>query len=221
VLVLDQHPLLPTAAVIRDALADLENRLRREGAQVSRRAEGLPDFAATAALQMELMMAQFSADVPDAAYAAARTAASGLEGRSDPQAASLRGQALSHRDWILADRRRQADRAAWARVFQVFDVVLCPAMPTAAFAHDARPMHERTLTIDGVEVPYAAQSLWGTLATVCGLPATAAPLGLTPDRLPIGAQVIGPWLEDLTPLAFAEALERAFGGFQAPPLTGA
>lgn len=217
VLILDQHPLLPTAAVIRQALADLEARLRRGGAGVSRQAEGLPDFAATAGLQMELMMAQFSADVPDAAYAAARAAAEGLEGRGDPQAASLRGQALSHRDWIRADRRRFADRAAWARVFQAFDVVLCPAMPTAAFAHDDRPMGERTLTIDGAEVPYVAQSLWGTLATVAGLPATAAPLGLTPEGLPIGMQVIGPWLEDLTPLAFAEALEQAFGGFRPPP----
>lgn len=217
VLILDQHPLLPTAAVIREALADLEQRLRGEGVSVSRQADGLPDLAATAGLQMELMMAQFSADVPDRAYAAARAAAEGLEGRADPMAASLRGQALSHRDWIRADRRRFADRAAWARLFQTFDVVLCPAMPTAAFPHDERPMGERVLSIDGTQVPYVTQSLWGTLATVPGLPATAAPLGLTREGLPIGLQIIGPWLEDLTPLAFAEALERAFGGFRAPP----
>jgi len=217
VLIVDSHPLLPTAAAVRQGLAELEARLRREGATVTRQADGVPDLAVTAGLQMELMMSQFSADVPDDAYAAARAAAEGLEDRTDPLAASLRGQALSHRDWIRADRRRFADRAAWAQVFRDVDVVLCPAMPTAAFPHDARPMPLRTLDIDGAAIPYPAQSLWGTLATVAGLPAVAAPLGLTPEGLPIGLQAIGPWLEDLTPLAFAEAMEQAFGGFRPPP----
>jgi amidase len=35
--------------------------------------------------------------------------------------------------------------------------------------------------------------------------------------LPIGVQVIGPSLEDRTPIAFAQYCERAFGGFVAPP----
>jgi amidase len=35
--------------------------------------------------------------------------------------------------------------------------------------------------------------------------------------LPIGAQIIGPYLEDRTPLAFAALIERELGGFVAPP----
>lgn len=37
------------------------------------------------------------------------------------------------------------------------------------------------------------------------------------SALPIGVQIIGPYLEDRTVLAFAMLLERAFGGFVAPP----
>ncbi|MFK4537431.1 Asp-tRNA(Asn)/Glu-tRNA(Gln) amidotransferase A subunit family amidase [Bradyrhizobium ottawaense] len=50
------------------------------------------------------------------------------------------------------------------------------------------------------------------------MPATAVPLGLSKDGLPVGVQIIGPFLEDRTPLRLAELIEREFGGFQPPPL---
>jgi amidase len=49
------------------------------------------------------------------------------------------------------------------------------------------------------------------------LPATAIPIGRTDAGLPIGAQIIGPWLEDRTPLELARLIEREFGGFSPPP----
>ena len=49
-------------------------------------------------------------------------------------------------------------------------------------------------------------------------PATAIPLGLTSEGLPVGVQVVGPWLEDRTPLKLAELIEREFGGFVPPPM---
>lgn len=36
-------------------------------------------------------------------------------------------------------------------------------------------------------------------------------------RLPIGVQIIGPYLEDRTTIDFAALAEREFGGFLAPP----
>jgi amidase len=50
-----------------------------------------------------------------------------------------------------------------------------------------------------------------------GLPATAAPIGRSPEGLPIGMQIIGPALEDRTTLRFAELIEQEFGGFTPPP----
>src|SRR5215831_7936525 len=34
------------------------------------------------------------------------------------------------------------------------------------------------------------------------------------DGLPLGVQIMGPWLEDPTPLKLAELIEREFGGFR-------
>jgi amidase len=78
-------------------------------------------------------------------------------------------------------------------------------------------MEARRLTVDGKSYPYLdAQLVWSTLATIPGLPATVAPIGMA-KGLPVGVQIIGPWLEDRTPLAFAVCLEREFGGFAPPP----
>ena len=41
---------------------------------------------------------------------------------------------------------------------------------------------------------------------------------LAPDGLPIGVQLVGPWLEDRTPLKLAELIERNFGGFVPPKM---
>jgi len=59
--------------------------------------------------------------------------------------------------------------------------------------------------------------VWADPDTTCGLPATAAPIDRSPSGLPIGVQIIGPYLEDRTTIAFAELLERELGGFAAPP----
>jgi amidase len=59
--------------------------------------------------------------------------------------------------------------------------------------------------------------VWADPAGTCGLPATAAPIDQSPTGLPIGVQIVGPFLEDRTTITFAELLEREYGGFVAPP----
>jgi amidase len=46
------------------------------------------------------------------------------------------------------------------------------------------------------------------MATLANLPATAMPIGATRRGLPIGMQVIGPYLEDRTTIAFAGQLAK-------------
>jgi amidase len=90
-------------------------------------------------------------------------------------------------------------------------------MPTAAFPHDHSDINARRISIDGQETPYADQAMWSGAATLAGLPATAMPIGCGDAGPPIGMQIIGPYLEGRTTMAFAALAEREFGGFIAPP----
>jgi amidase len=65
--------------------------------------------------------------------------------------------------------------------------------------------------------PYEDQVVWPSVATLPGLPATVAPIDPLDSPLPVGVQIVGPYLEDRTTIAFAALLERAFGGFKPPP----
>ena len=109
-------------------------------------------------------------------------------------------------------------RAAWSRFFQDVDVFLCPANFTAAFPHDSRPFPERTISTPEGDRPYDNQPFWVSHASVVGLPAVVAPVGLTRGGLPVGAQIIGPMYEDDTAITFAELLGDVVGGYERPPL---
>jgi amidase len=121
-------------------------------------------------------------------------------------------------EFIVQENRRTALRAAWVRYFEDVDVFLCPANFTAAFPHDGRPLPERTIGTPEGERPYDNQPFWVSHASAVGLPAVVAPVGLTRDGLPVGAQIIGPLYEDDTAITFAELLGDVVGGYQRPPV---
>jgi len=104
------------------------------------------------------------------------------------------------------ERRRIALRLTWQRYFEDVDVFVCPASFTTAFPHDNRPFDDRTIITSYGEQRYDAQVFWIAHASLTGLPALSMPIGSTPAGLPVGAQVIGPWHEDDTPITFAERL---------------
>jgi len=219
VLILETHPLIPTATDVRTALEALAAGLEKLGVKTARHSPLLPDLVETAKVYTRLLTSIIGAFLPLEEYLGFAEAAKALPASEDGLAAwRMRGTVLSHREWILCDGARARVRRQWRELFREWDVVLCPPMPTVAFPHDHTPKQERRrIAIDGKSYPYLDQIVWPGLATLPGLPATAAPIGLSPAGLPIGVQIIGPYLEDRTTLAFAELIERAFGGFAAPP----
>ncbi|RDI68062.1 amidase [Nocardia pseudobrasiliensis] len=217
VLIVDDHPLVPTSSVIREGFDRIAQGLERAGATVARRSALLPDLDLTAKTYLTLLMSRFGADATAEVEQARRAAAELAADADTPEAAGLRGIAASHADWIRTDRIRIDLTDKWRRLFGEFDVVLCPISPTPAFPHDHSEMGERTLDIDGTDYRYDTHLIWPSIATLIGLPATAAPIGHTPEGLPYGMQIIGPYLEDHTTLRFAELIEREFGGFTPPP----
>ncbi len=219
VLVLDHHPLMPVVANVGAALDTLAGDLAKKGVSIKRESPLIPDLTASARLYMRMLMSFLAGSFAPDVYAEAQAAAAKLAPNDASLAAErLRGTTLSHRDWVLCNSGRARLRAQWRDLFKSFDAVICPIMPTPAYAHDHRPDQEqRTITIDGRKFPYLDQLVWPGVATLPGLPATAIPVGRSSDGLPIGVQIIGPWLEDHTPLRLAALIEREFGGFTPPP----
>ena len=220
ILILDRHPLSDTEACIVEAIGALAASLERKGAKVARASALLPDLAAGATLYVRLLYATLGARWPEDLAAEMRQSAEKLapDDQSLP-AQIVRGATLDFRGWVAANARRQGVRAQWRALFAEFDAVIAPVAPTLAFPHDREPdQNKRRLIVNGVAQDFLTTLHWQGVVTMPGLPATALPIGRSPEGLPIGAQIIGPWLEDRTPLALARLIEREFGGFVAPPL---
>lgn len=219
VLVIDEHPLCPTASSIRGALNALAGSLVKAGCQVTRNNPHQPNLARTTRNYAELLSAAFIRDLSPEERVKYGAMAEGLSPENQSLGAyELRGVTISHPEWIRASFERDFLRAQWQSLFQDIDVLLCPPMPTLAFPQDqSEPQDDRTIDIDGKKVPYDNQIAWSSIATLTGLPATVTPIGHDEHGLPVGVQIVGGYLDDHTTIAFAGMIERAFGGFTPPP----
>ena len=124
-----------------------------------------------------------------------------------------------HLEWLEHDIERARLRAAWASWFETHDVLLCPVMLAPALPHDHSPdMNARTCVIDGEVVPYWDNIRWTGLIGVVGLPSAVAPIGRTADGLPVGIQVVTPFLRDRDAIHVAGLLaDLVGGGYAVPP----
>jgi amidase len=87
---------------------------------------------------------------------------------------------------ILADER---DRYIFAfeRFMANYDAILCPPASVTA-----PPNGElRFLEVDDATVPFSSIEHWSLLPTYVGAPSLVVPVALSPNGLPIGAQLIG------------------------------
>lgn len=218
VLVLDGHPLCPTADNIRAAIGQLADRLGQIGVTILRKHPDMPNLARTTRNYYELLAAFMESDAPPDRRSRFQTIAAALSPDDlSLRAAWLRGSTMTHAAWVTTSYIREGLRGRWQRLFEDIDLVLCPVMPTVAFLHDHSSRENRTVTIDGKAVDYDDQVVWAAVATSMGFPATIAPIGRSADGLPIGVQIIGAYLNDLTTIAFAGHIEQEFGGFAPPP----
>jgi len=123
----------------------------------------------------------------------------------------LRGIRAQPPRLVLAGVGRARLRAQWRELFKTFDAVICPVMPTPAYPHDHSADQEtRRIDIDGKDYIYPDQ-----LRARHRHP--ARPAGDRHTDRPFAAgvagriQIVGPWLEDRTPLELAALIEREFG----------
>ena len=94
----------------------------------------------------------------------------------------------------------------WALLYMVVNLAL--VMPLTPFEKAVDP---------AALVPVVDQIFWAGYAGVTWLPATAAPIGLTKDGLPVGVQIIGRQYGDYECIQFAKLLEKEYRSFEPPP----
>jgi amidase len=211
------HDLLPVARDVRAQLDAFTHRLADAGARVD--AVPLPvPLADGLRSWQELVLPIIGAGLPDDVFASLTDL--GAVPGDDPALVAGRALVSRYRSWRRANERRQRQRLAWAALFEQYDVVLAPVMPTAAFPHDTdRPITDRVVDVDGTAVPHMTALAWcGAIGSVL-LPVVTLPTGPTPAGLPVGVQVIGPFLSDLRLLSIAKLLDAAAGTGFTPPST--
>ncbi len=221
VAVLPPIPWLPVDEQITAALKDLAGRLAKMGAMVKEiQPDGLGDHREYHGFYRTLLSAVTGARV-DAETRRQRIATFRAAG-DDLSLGAARGLEGTAGDYLLWNSRREQHRAAWRAFFREWDVLLAPAINVLAYPHIERAWPadnsdlSLTFTVNGRSVPYLHGLCYPALSTVPGQPATAFPVGLSREGLPIGLQAIGPYLEDLTPIRFTALLAREMGGYRKP-----
>jgi len=214
-------PWLPVDEQINAGLHDLAGRLAKLGAVVKEtQPDGLGDQREYHGFYRTLLSAVTGARV-DPETRRQRIAAFRAAG-DDLSLAAARGLEGSAGDYLLWHGRREQHRAAWRAFFREWDVLLSPAINVLAYPHIDRAFPADnsdltlTFTVNGRSVPYLHGLCYPALSNVPGQPATAFPLCLSREGLPIGLQAIGPYLEDLTPIRFTALLAREIGGYRKP-----
>ena len=127
---------------------------------------------------------------------------------SEPEYAAMieAGRRYSGTDYIAATYRRAALRARFLALFARVDVLVTPTVAVTAFPAGTLGAGE----IDGRAVdPHLGWSPFTWPINLAGLPAATVPCGFDRDGLPIGLQIVAPWLGEAAILRVAAAFEAA------------
>lgn len=211
-------PFCPVTPEIATIMSNTVQSLRKEGVKMK---EGWPEGIAPAEV-FDIyfkLMAAFVAQSPAFTDAVISRMSLLLQTPyGDYQQNFVDGLMISHKDWYSLGVRRLASRLAWQEYFQEYDAFLMPANCVPAFTHN----HDRNMWGRVIESPdhpryYGEAFKWVSIATLAGLPVTVIPVGKTKTNLPVGIQIMGPYLEDGTSLDLAIKMEDILGGFTPPP----
>ena len=203
---------------IQERLHVLADFLRAQGVTVLEDLRPV-DSAHSHRVYAHLLRAATGAWLDDATFARFQD----LAQRSDPAQDTMRermwrGSTLSHRDWVEFDQQRSVLRQRWRAYFESVDLLITPVATSPAFVHQHQGERwERMLQVNGQDQPHTDSLFWAGYPGVVGLPATAIPIGLSPEGLPVGAQIIGDSFADPLCLQMARWLETEWLGFSPPP----
>jgi amidase len=211
-------PLYPPDTEVGDCLQKMVDNLSQAGANVEEKKPDI-DFGHCHQIWYELVNLATVLMIPQELFDRLLQDSKKLD-KNDQSNEAWFAQAVTklHREWQLLNVERSMMRQKWADFFQEYDVLLCPAVRIAAFHHDHTEIMKRVTRFNDREIDHGDVLLpWAGLTCVSYLPATVAPVGFSSNGLPVGVQIVGPYLEDRTPIHFAKLLEELTGGFRSPP----
>ncbi|SOE87590.1 aspartyl-tRNA(Asn)/glutamyl-tRNA(Gln) amidotransferase subunit A [Burkholderia sp. YR290] len=105
-------------------------------------------------------------------------------------------------DFVDAEQKAEQLRDGFAEYFQRYDALLCPVTTVPAHAHDAAEFDIDGQTVSSLHVMTATAPL-----NVTGLPGLSLRFGTSREGLPVGVQLVAPWLAESTILYLASLLE--------------
>jgi amidase len=212
-------PACPVSSAVSEVLQRALQAIVEAGVPVDTDARPAHKFDDVWEIGLPLVSAATSPGRTQAEFARLLELASDTDPDRAVMAMRARASTIGHRDWLALTERREHNRANWAQFFEGFDVLLAPVAFVPAFAHiHEGNVYSRRFMVDGRERDYADLLAWTTQFGYVYLPSTVVPVGWTDDGLPVGIQVVGPYLGDRSTLAFAKFLETLLGGYRVPPI---
>jgi amidase len=201
-----------------DKLQALIDALAKRGAKVKEIEPNL-DTRRLHEVYVLLLRAATSTRTPEADVERCRQAVIDFGAAKEPYLdLTVRGNRLSHPDWLKLNNERHGLRRAFAAFFADWDVLLCPAAASAAWPHDHKGERwTRKITVNGTQVPSTDQLFWAGYSSLVYLPSTVGPAGFTKSGLPLGYQAIAASGHDKTAIAFSRLVEKELFGFVPPP----
>ena len=122
---------------------------------------------------------------------------------------NFKGENISHHDWLILSEERVGYKEKWMEFFNTYDFLLCPSAASAAPAYQLfDDVTQRTILVNGKNLPVLSQHLWFSFASLGGLPACTTPIGKTSQALPVGIQIIGKPFADLGVVSVSEAINK-------------
>lgn len=195
------HSACPIDRPYLDVMQNHIENLRRLGVTVDIGVAPNIDFVRATEIMNLMVRSEGSTRLSDEAFRETQSIAAEkgtLEGRAYLARLNAQGRTLTHRDWLKLHEERLQIRRVWDQFFTQYDAFLCPVSSSSAPPlMTNNTILDRTIIVNGEEMPMLKQHFWSAMAVLPYIPALTMPIGQTSARLPVGIDLTGPAFHDL------------------------